>query len=65
MIWKRRKDKNGGRDDRLHNRREDKAKLWNARAGCFKWLALCAVAVIILVYGFKAGFLTSLLKMFG
>ena len=65
MIWKRRKDNRVDRDERRHTRREDKTNLWNARAGCFKWLAICVAGAVALAYGVRAGALQSLLTMFG
>ena len=71
MFIKRRKrprtdrtDRKDDRQERLHARRDDKVKQWDARAGCFKWLAFCALMVVILVYGFKSGLWQSIISLF-
>ena len=67
MFWRKKKPRTDRKDDRrerLHEKREDKVRLWNARAGCFKWLAFCAMMVVILVYGFKSGLWQSIISLF-
>ena len=67
MFWRKTKPRTDRKDDRrerLHEKREDKVRLWNARAGCFKWLAFCAMMVVILVYGFKSGLWQSIISLF-
>jgi hypothetical protein len=68
MIWKKRKDREGRKEDKnktKHDKRMDKIALWKARSGCFKWLAVCAVMAVALVYGFKSGAFLSLIRMIG
>ncbi len=60
-----RDDRKDERHERKEDRREGKIELWRARAGCFKWLAVCAAMTVALVYGFKSGAFLSLFRMIG